>query len=132
MEALQFEHLIVGKKLDERVKESMMTASSLPCSSQPKGSDPKVRTCSNAAIRIYSAFTLNFVSHKTRCCKQQKGSVRALKYTINTIDADVHKLYRRPLIRPLPPSEMRLFFTPLIRATQGLDKDLCKVIDHDN
>lgn len=59
MEALQFEHLIVGKKLDERVKESMMTASSLPCSSQPKGSDPKVRTCSNAAIRIYSAFTPN-------------------------------------------------------------------------
>ena len=50
---------MVGKKLDERVKESMVITSCLPCSSQSKSSDAEVRTCSNAVNRVYSALIPN-------------------------------------------------------------------------
>ena len=81
IDALQFEHLIEGKKLDERVNESMTAASSPPCSSQPKDFEPRVRTCSNAAIRIYSAFNPNFMrtstsSYIARAAQNNKAGCR--------------------------------------------------------
>lgn len=70
-----------GKKLDDRADKPMMTASTLSCSSQSKDSDPKVRTCSNAAIRIYSAFIPTSMrtsnsSHMARAADERAQSER--------------------------------------------------------